>query len=237
MLNNQTVCGIIGGLGPSATADLYQLIIKNTNAHKDQDHLRILIDSNPQIPDRTAAILNGGQSSAPRMIESAKLLENAGADYLAVPCNTAHYFIPEVQKAINIPFINMIEETAKIIKSRGYTKAGLLSTSGTAKTGIYQNTLSQLSIETIVPSEQNIAKEMEAIYGDEGIKAGKDFEKSAHNKNLFIEVIAELKAQGAQCIIMGCTEIPLCLESVDSSLPLINPTEVLAKAIILRSKK
>jgi len=236
MINNQIVCGIIGGLGPSATADLYQLIIKHSKAAKDQDHLRLLIDSNPQIPDRTAAILHGGESSAPQMIESARLLETAGADYLAVPCNTAHYFIPEVEKAVKIPFINMIEETAKLIRSLGYTKAGLLSTSGTAKTGIYQDTLSALEIETIIPTEMDIAKEMEAIYGEQGIKAGKDFEKSAHNKTLFSEVISALKKQGAQCIIMGCTEIPLCLEAKDSPLPLINPTEVLAKAIITRSR-
>ncbi len=236
MINSQKVCGIIGGLGPSATADLYRLVIKNTLAKKDQDHLRLLIDSHPQIADRTAAILNGGESPLAGMLESAKILANAGADFLAIPCNTAHYFVPELESQIDLPVINMIKETADFISKNGWAKVGLLSTSGTAKSGVYQKFMDEYNFQLLIPNNQDIENEMEAIYGDKGIKAGSNYEKSAYNKNLFIEVMNNLKANGADAIIMGCTEIPLCLDDNDFSLPLINPTEILAKAIVSKAR-
>ncbi len=230
--------GIIGGVGPSATVDLYRLIIKNTPAEKDQEHLRVLIDSHPQIPDRTKAILENGESPVEAMLESAQILESAGVDFLAIPCNTAHYFLPDLVEKVDIPFVNMIEETAKFLKKNGVSSAGLLSTSGTAKTGIYQKELDRLNIKTVVPSEEGIEKEMKAIYGEEGIKAGVKFEKSQLNRDLFKEVVEELGTENIEAVIMGCTEIPLCLDKEVLSewgmkdLILVNPTEVLAKAII-----
>ena len=230
----KVICGIIGGVGPSASAQLYSLINAHTPAEKDQDHLRLIIDSHPQIPDRTQAILHGGESPEEALFESAQILKNAGADFIAIPCNTAHYFMPKVAQKAEIELVNMIEETGKTILQHGFKKVGILSTSGTAKSKIYQQVLEKLGIITVIPDEIGIEKEMEAIYGKEGIKASTKFEKSKKNKSLFVEVIDDLEEQGAEAIIMGCTEIPLCLENNDSTLPLINPTEILAKAIIKR---
>ncbi|PIQ79598.1 aspartate racemase [Candidatus Peregrinibacteria bacterium CG11_big_fil_rev_8_21_14_0_20_41_10] len=225
-------CGIIGGVGPSATVDLVQYIIKNTPAKKDQEHLRMIIDNNPQIPDRTAALLNNGESPNPFLIESINLLKQAKVDFIICPCNTAHVFLRELKKEIDFNFIDMIEETIKYLAANNIKKAGLLSTSGTAKTGIYQNTGKQHGIEIFIPSDKGIKKEMEAIYGNKGIKANPKYEKSKNNKDLFLDVINEFKNEGIKTVIMGCTEIPLCLETNDTTVQLINPTEILAKSAV-----
>lgn len=228
--------GIIGGVGPSATVDLYRLIVTHTPADTDQEHLRVLIDSHPQIPDRTAAILGKGPSPIPALLESIKLLEDADVDLIACPCNTAHVFLREIQDQINVDFVDMIEATVDYLVANGIKKAGLLSTAGTAKLGIYQQTGEAKNVEILIPSPEGIEKEMEAVYGLEGIKAGVRFEKSDKNKQLLKDVMLELIDAGAEAIIMGCTEIPLCLEEGDCELELVNPTEILAKAIISEAK-
>ncbi|GAH53208.1 unnamed protein product, partial [marine sediment metagenome] len=108
----EKIIGILGGMGPEATVDLFHKIIKFTPAKKDQDHFRIIIDNNPKIPDRTAAILGKGEDPLPALQETARNLEKAGVDFIIIPCNTAHYFLPQIQKSVNIPVLNMIEETA-----------------------------------------------------------------------------------------------------------------------------
>ena len=227
-MQQKKIPGIMGGMGPSATRDLYALIIQNTPANIDQDHLEIIIHSYPH-HDRTAAILTKEESPLPTLITSAKKLKEAGADFVAVPCNTAHFFIPDIQKRTGIPFVDMIEETSREIEGLGQKKVGLLSTSATAKTGLYQKSI---SCDVVIPSDESIESEMEAIYGEHGIKAGVEYENSQYNKDLLLGVIDELKEKGAEAIILGCTELPLCLTASDTDIPLINPTEILSKAII-----
>ena len=117
--------GIIGGMGPEATADLFLKIIRNTKAEKDQAHVPVLIDSNTAIADRTAAILTGAPSPLPELIKSAKRLEAAGAKYLMMACNTAHCFYNDVQAAVNVPLLHMPRETAKAVAASGKKKAAL----------------------------------------------------------------------------------------------------------------
>jgi len=104
---NQKIIGILGGMGPEATLDLFHKIIKLTYAEKDQDHLRIIIDNNPKIPDRTDAISGTGKDPLPKLIVTAQILEKAGADFIIIPCNTAHYFISEIQQSIKIPILTL----------------------------------------------------------------------------------------------------------------------------------
>ncbi|GAH56604.1 unnamed protein product, partial [marine sediment metagenome] len=135
----EKIIGILGGMGPEATIDLFYKIIKFTPAEKDQDHFRIIIDNNPKIPDRTAAILGKGEDPLPALQETARNLEKAGVDFIIIPCNTAHYFLPQIQKSVNIPVLNMIEETAKETRKRIFPiqKVGLLASMGIYKTEIY----------------------------------------------------------------------------------------------------
>jgi len=219
------VIGILGGMGPEATADLFLKIIKSTPAKKDQEHLRILIDNNPQIPDRTAAILHGGEDPTPALVETGKNLERAGADFLIIPCNTAHYFHGNIQDAVTIPVLHMMSATAGEMKARGIKRAGLLASDGTVQSGLYHKALAQSGIEVVIPSKETQRKVMGAIYG---VKSG-EFVASARDVKQAAE---ELIAAGATGVIAGCTEIPLILADGDVSMPVIDATAALARAAV-----
>jgi len=115
MTGQKRVIGILGGMGPEATVALYKRILDRTPAKRDQDHLRVIIDSNPKIPDRTAAIVGKGESPLPMMTEGVRNLERVGADFLIIPCNTAHHWLSELRKAVSIPIIDMVGETAAAV--------------------------------------------------------------------------------------------------------------------------
>ncbi len=225
-------CGIIGGVGPSATVQLMQYIIRNTPTRCDQDHLRLIIDNHPQIPDRTDALLHGGESPVPRMIESIGILKRAGVDFIVCPCNTAHFFLRKLAVSESFELIDMIEATVRYLAGKGYREAGLLSTSGTASTGIYQETGKRFGVEIHSPSEAGIRDVMEAVYGVKGIKANARYERSKRNRELLRGVIGQFEEKGLGAVIMGCTEIPLCLRKRDTGLELVNATELLALEII-----
>ncbi len=221
--------GILGGMGPEATVDLYRWIVKLTPAKKDQDHIPTIIFSYPQIPDRTQALIYGGENPLPYLIKGVRFLKKSGADFVIIPCNTSHKFLPEIMKQCNIPIINMIEETRNFIE-RNFSKVkkvGLLATTGTVKTHVYHDVFEKSKIELIVPGE-NVqgGKVMEAIYGKEGIKAGFINKRVV---SLLVEAAKHLEKKGAEIIIMGCTEIPLALTQKDFHLPLISPVEILAR--------
>jgi len=220
--------GIIGGMGPLATVHLYERIVLRTKAEKDQDHIRVLIDSNTNIPDRTKAIIGNGQDPTVELIKSAKILENSGADFLIMPCNTAHYFIDIIKGSVNIPFINMPEETVKYTcdKYGSNTVVGVLATDGTIKSKIYENYYSKLGIKTIVP-EKTQEKLMKFIY--EVIKSGK-YEAGTY---LLFEAVEELKKLGADTFLLGCTELSSAQYLYKFEGPFINPMEVLTERSIV----
>ncbi|MDD2584936.1 MAG: amino acid racemase [Bacteroidales bacterium] len=235
--------GILGGMGPEATLALYKLIIDNTPAKKDQDHIHVIINSNPAIPDRTLHIVYGQESPLPLLKEGALLLEKAGAQMILIPCNTAHYFVPEISKAIKIPILNMLDITCKYIalqakklpEYNGASKipVGILATTGTIKTALYQNYLEKQNLEYIIPTEQEQESiVMEAIYGKRGVKAGYHKEPAQLLKQAAILLID----RGAKFIIAGCTEVPLVLTHKMVSVPLVNSMEVVAKEAIRVAK-
>lgn len=218
------IVGIIGGMGPLATIDLMQKITFFTSAIKDQDHIHIIADSDSQIPDRTSAILGKGSDPLPLMIQSAQRLQNAGADFLVIACNTAHFFYEKVQMSVQIPIVHMPRETALFINENKYKKVGLLATDGTVLTKIYQNNCYFYGTNVIVPNKSMQERVMEGIYA---IKAG--------NLVLGFEYLTlateTLYQQGAEAIIAGCTEIPLVLKSTEK-ISVIDPTEIVARTII-----
>lgn len=216
--------GIIGGMGPLATADLFRKIVEQTEAARDQDHIHILIDNNTNIPDRTAALLSGGESPVPELQKSAARLTAMGAEGLMMPCNTAHCFHGDVQAVSEVPVLHMIELTREALEKRGVTCAGLLATNGTIQTGVYQKHFG--SIRLLTPEGEDQAAVMDMIYG--GVKAGvMDYDASR------VQAAAErLLAQGAQTIILGCTELPLALDLYHLNFPATDPTLELAKGAI-----
>jgi aspartate racemase len=228
----EKIIGILGGMGPEATIDLFYKIIKSTPAEKDQEHLRIIIDNNPKIPDRTAAILGKGEDPLPALQETARNLEKAGADFIIIPCNTAHYYIPQIQESVDIPILNMIEETAKETqeKNPSIKKVGLLASIGIYKTEIYHQYFKKFNIEVISPEEEDKKEVMKVIYA---VKAGNLSEEVKKN---IIQIAQKLIDKGAEAIIAGCTEIPLVLKEGDAPVPIIDPTQVLAKIAIRKAR-
>jgi aspartate racemase len=170
-MSDKKVIGILGGMGPLATADLFQKITLHTAASCDQDHPRVCIDSNTNISDRTAALLHGGADPVPEMVKSAQRLESIGADLLIMPCNTAHNFYDAVASSVSIPVLHMIAITRDALRSRGVKCAGLLATDGTVQTGIYQRTFEGSGVELLTPDHsEDQAAVMDIIYN--GVKAG-----------------------------------------------------------------
>jgi aspartate racemase len=225
-MSKKKTIGIIGGMGPLATADLYKKIIENTPAKNDSEHIRVCIDSNINIPDRTTAILHGGADPVPEIVRSAILLEGMGADFLIMPCNTAHYFYNRIVEKVHVPIINMLDETAREVVRKGFHRIGLLATDGTLQTGVYDRAMQPYGIQILRPSEDNQKHVMNLIY--EGIKAG----NYKIDLTGFYRALDELKQAGAETLILGCTELPLAFSIFSIDQEHIDPTLVLAKSAI-----
>lgn len=221
------VVGILGGMGPEATGDLFLKIVRTTPASCDQEHLRIIVDSIPQIPDRTAAILGQGEDPGPILEAAARRLEAWGAELIVIPCNTAHYYHDRVTAAVRIPVLNIMDETAMAIRRNHpeVSHVGVLASTGTLNTGLYRNALARHGLTEVQPSPATQARVMEAIYG---VKAGH------HDapRSLLIDAVDDLAARGAQAVVAGCTEVPVALVASDISLPYIDATLALAAGAV-----
>ena len=225
-MSEKKVIGILGDMGPLATADLFRKITEHTAASCDQDHPRVCIDSNTNIADRTAALLHGGADPVPEMLKSAQRLASIGADLLIMPCNTAHNFYDAVAASVSIPVLHMIAITRDALKARGVKCAGLLATDGTVQTGIYQRTFEGSGIELLTPDDADQAAVMDIIYN--GVKAG----DLAHDAAAFRAACEHLLARGAEVLILGCTELPPAFDICHLDYPNIDPTLELALAAI-----
>ena len=214
--------GILGGMGPLATVDLFRKITVHTDAKSDQEHPRVVIDSNTDIADRTEALLHGGADPTPEMIKSAQHLERIGADVLIMPCNTAHCFYDAVAASVHIPMLHMIALTCDALRERGVKRAGLLATDGTVQTGIYRRTFVGSGVELLEPVGSDQCAVMDVIYN--GVKAG----DLAHDVGPFRAACESLLAAGAQALVLGCTELPLAFSLYHLDYPAVDPTLELA---------
>ena len=218
--------GIVGGMGPLATADLLEKMIRSADAAADQQHAHIIADCNTDIPDRTAAILSGGEDPLPQLVRSCMHLEAAGANVLVMACNTAHYFYDRLQPFINVPMLHMPRETAKRAHELGDTRCALLATDGTVRAGIYDKAFAAEGIELLKPDAEGQRAVMDMIYS--GVKAGRhDYDTAAVHRAL-----DSLKAQGAQAFILGCTELPIAFADYGFDEETIDPTQILAEAAL-----
>lgn len=216
--------GIIGGMGPAATVDLFHKIVANTDAKSDSDHIHILIDNYPQVPDRTCAIKQRTNEPVKYILEAASRLEAAGADFLIIPCNTSHYFYEEICAAVSIPIVNMIEETARWICEKGYKTIGLFATDGVLFSGIYEIYFAKYGIQLVLPDSKGQEKVMHLIYNE--IKAGK-----VPNSNELNDEMVRMKACGAEAFVLGCTELPIAFQNRNDEI-FIDATEILARVAI-----
>jgi aspartate racemase len=227
--DEKVILGIFGGMGPEATADLYHHIVRLTPAEKDQEHIPTLIYSLPQVPDRMASIRNQDLAIVPYLVEGVTRLENAGASFIAIPCNTVHYYYNYMQEAVSIPIIHMIRETVREVTQNypDMERIGLLATTGTLESRLYEDELVKNGYEVIVPDDSvEIEMVMKAVFG---IKAGSDKQT---NEDLLAQAGDHVIKKGAQLIVLGCTEIPLAFNPARMDVPVVNATRVLAERAI-----
>ena len=220
--------GILGGMGPEATLDLYRHIINLTPASRDQDHFRVLIYSNPKIPDRTLAIADGGESPLDALLKSARLLESAGASIIAMPCNAAHHYLGQLRAAVGIPILDMIAETCGALGRRHpeVKIVGLLASDGTVQSKIYQRELQTKGVEVLLPDESDQSF-IQSVIAE--VKAGKHTEETSEK---LLAIGTRLIRAGAQAIILGCTEIPLIFDSRVFPYRSLSSTLILAESVV-----
>lgn len=225
--------GVVGGVGPAATVDFMRKVVQLTKATCDQDHIKMLVEQNPQIPDRTAHLLADGEDPTIALLATSKRLEAGGADVIVIPCNTAHAFVERIESQLNVPILNMLSEVKKHIQRGlpGVSRVGLLATSGTVASRVYHEAFADSGIALLVPDEPVQKKVMAAIYGDTGVKAGYTSGRCSED---ITAAIAHMMELGAQAVILGCTELPLIelTAETQSALPLVDPTNVLAASCI-----
>ena len=220
--------GVIGGLGPIATAHFMALVTEMTDAATDQQHLNMILYSAPSIPDRTAYILDNSQPDPlPEMLAIGQALAKQGVSRIAIPCVTAHYFFDQLEAQIPVPLINGIRETVRQLKEQGIQKAGILATSGTVSAGIFSRELEKSGITPVIPGEEGQSHVMHLIFRN--IKAGKPAEMAR-----FAAAAADLRRQGAEVIILGCTELSLIKRDFPLEPGFIDAMEVLAQQSILQ---
>lgn len=219
--------GVIGGLGPMATAYFMQLVIEMTKAQTDQEHIPMIIYNMPQIPDRTKYLLGlSDKNPIPAIVDCGRKLEEAGAENIVIPCITAHALHEKIQGNLKVPVIHIIKETAAYLKERGIRKVGLEATDGTVTTGVFQKELEQQGIEVVLPTKENQQRVMDLIY--KNVKASVPVDMDS-----FLTVEAQLKADGADMIILGCTELSMIKRDYPIHSCYLDALEVLARKAVM----
>jgi aspartate racemase len=218
--------GVLGGMGPEATVDFMSKVIAMTPASDDQGHIRMIVDHNPKVPNRQAAIAGAGEDPGPELAVMARRLEQAGADFLVMVCNSAHAFLAPLREATTLPFVSIIDVTiAEITEKHAHARrAGLLATDGLLAAGVYQDALREAGMTPVLPNAEELLQLM-ALIGR--IKAGDTGRPVAQGMGMLAELLA---SAGAEVIIAGCTEIPLVLDS--ATVPVIASTDVLARKTV-----
>lgn len=216
--------GILGGMGPAATLDLQQKILHATAAERDQDHVPTIVWNVPQLPDRLAAIFADGPSPLPDLIHAARIMQSAGATAIAMPCNTAHYWAADLQAALDIPLLHIADAVLDALPA-ATRRLGLLSTPATVKAGFYQERFGRRGIDTLLPTAEESEVLMQAI---RAVKAG----HPEAGREPFLRVAHALLGQGADSLLLACTELPLLSPGTAIEAQCLDPTAALARACI-----
>lgn len=223
------ILGIIGGMGPLATNVFYKMLIELTPAQKDQDHINMIILSHATMPDRTKAIESGDLSVLlNKLQEDALLLEQSGADCIAIPCNTSHVVLDDIQKVVSIPIIHMVRETVEFLLNEcgcHDQKVGIMATDGTIHAEIFQNELIKRGLIPVIPTVENQKILMHIIY--DGVKAGLPVDSDD-----FAEVENQLREDGCKKIILACTELSCYAMENPLSDIYVDAMEILSRKVI-----
>ncbi len=226
-MSERKLLGVLGGMGPMSSVFFYELLTENTDASCDQEHVDMILSSRATIPDRTDYILGISEDNPlPAMLEETKRLTEAGCTTIAMTCNTAHYFYEALQASTEVPILNIGRLAVEEIERHGIKKVGLLATTGTVKTGIYQTACEEKVIECISPDENDQKIVMSIIYDQ--VKAGKKVDMTA-----FKAVSDKLIERGAEILILGCTELSVIRRTESLGEEYIDPLLILARECIV----
>ncbi|HWQ51519.1 MAG TPA: amino acid racemase [Terriglobales bacterium] len=218
--------GVLGGMGPLATADFFKKLVLLTKAECDAGHPRVLIDNNPAIPDRTAAILGRGPSPLPMLCAGVKGLAACGAGVIAIPCNTAHYYYEEIAAVSPVPVLSILDEAVAAVKRQGKRRAALLATAGTYRSGIYQKAFEKGGVELVMPDAAGQEFFYHLAYQ---VKAG----NTNYDREGLLAKLQILRNMGAECFVLGCTEIPVAFADMGVATDVIDTSLELARAALL----
>ena len=225
--------GVIGGMGPDATVDLMRRVLALTPARDDQDHIRMLVDNNPKVPSRIAALIEGtGPSPLPTLIDMARGLETQGADFLVMPCNTAHHYHGEVADAVGIPFPNLMELVVADLAQHHSERrrVGLLASSALSKIRLYEPHFERAGLELLYPTPPRQEALMALI---RAVKAARTDEQGTA---AFSDAARDLAGQGAELLLIACTELSFIADTLASDLPGVDAADVLARAVVERAR-
>ncbi len=223
--------GILGGMGSHATQVFFKNILDHTKVKCDADHIDMFIYNHATIPDRTEAILSGREDELFEVLKKDCLtLQNLGCKHIAISCNTSHYFADRLQECLNIPIINMVRETVQSIhyENKMVKRIGIMATDGTVKSGIYAKECDKFGIEAIYPSKEMQEKVTDLIYNQIKCSLPGNYEE-------FLEISKEMFDNGAEYIVLSCTELSVFKNRHNLSPMYIDALDVLTKRCIILS--
>ena len=228
------IVGVIGGMGPEATVDLMWRVIRTTPVQDDIDHIRMIVDNNPKVPSRIEAIIEGtGESPAPILVQMGSKLMEYGADFLVIPCNTAHYYLDDIRSAVSIPVIDMIELTVDAVlrENPALKTTGLLASEAVLQTGLYKKRFCERDVDVVYPQDELQGKLMNAI---RTIKTGR---YGASEKSILRSAAHDMIERGAETLIIACTELSLIADALDPGVKVYDSAQILAEAVVRIAKE
>ena len=220
--------GILGGMGPAASAEFITRLIQQTPATRDQDHIPFVLWNEPRIPDRSTSMRNGDDNPLPYLIDGIQALKYTGCDLIVIPCNTAHFWHNELVK-LNVPIIHIVDSVADALRDVNVvnTKIGIMGTQATVEFGLYQYMLTKLGWDCIVPSKEEMDTSVQPSI--DLIKGG----KVEQARLMLMTVVKSLIERGAKAVVLGCTEIPLAVKEVEENgIPIVNSIDSLVKSVM-----
>lgn len=226
------IVGVIGGMGPDATVTFMQQVINATQAQDDIDHVHLLVDNNPKVPSRIKALIDGdGESPGPVIAEMARRLEQAGANFLVMPCNTAHYYWKDAQDAVNIPVWHIVERTLNsIVKLLPSAHVGMLCSPALHKIGLYEGFAEQRGLSLVYPNDEEAV--LEVI---RAVKRGQGHQPAV--LDMFNAAAADLRIKHANVLVLACTELSIIGDMLVTSLPVVDTLQILAEEVVAENKK
>ncbi|YCK34262.1 aspartate/glutamate racemase family protein [Actinomadura sp. ATCC 39365] len=228
-LGRARMVGVLGGMGPAATVDFYGKLVEETSATGaagDQEHVPVVIWGDPRVPDRSTSLLGQGEDPTPQLRRGVGALRRAGCEVLAVPCNTAHAFVPRLAEEAGLELVSIVEVTAAALAADGVPAAGLLATTGTLRADLYGPALRRHGVTPVEPDEPGQRKVMAAIAAVKAGRAGRE-----HADALAAQA-RSMAARGARRVVAACTEVLLALDPATVPVPVVDPARLLAREIV-----